>query len=182
MIDTQHHKTLAVEAVLKYVSRAPRTCNTLWRYSSRPAIGRPSCGRVDSTRTLSIISVATIAARDGRACTRILQIDQGRREPRPTIRDSSLAPTPERRRAPGLKPSHGIVICCDGPLSIESLPAAVQLGDVGGIDIHRPSRERGQLCHQFRHGHAAFFRALPEHCRSVIINFDGLGFHQRIYS
>jgi hypothetical protein len=63
----QHHKTFAIEAILKHISRAENLQHDLAIFFPT-AIGLPNCGWADSTCTLLTISVATIAANDG--CSR----------------------------------------------------------------------------------------------------------------
>ena len=88
-----------------------------------------------------------------------------------------IAPGPERRCAPRLKPPYDFVIRCNRVLRFERLPAAIQFGDIIATCVGRAGSKRNQFGHQFWHAHATLFGALLQGNGRIVINFDGLGLH-----
>jgi hypothetical protein len=88
---------------------------------------------------------------DDRGKRRILPVEkfneaiEGRREPRPTIRASFIAPIPERRSAAGLKPPHDFIIGRGRILRFERLPASVQFSNIIAVGFGGAGFERDQL-------------------------------------
>jgi hypothetical protein len=62
-------------------------------------------------------------------------------------------------------------------LRFKGLPAAIQFGDIVEVNLYRADCNRRQLRHQFWHSYSALRSALLKYQRSVVVNFDGLGFH-----